>query len=210
MQENGAVPDRETDVGSSPLDPRSAGRSSRPYVFATILLGVLVVVAWLGRDRMRPVMAGHPAPDFQAVALDGTPVELSDYRGKVVLVNIWATWCRPCRAEMPSMEALYREFEGTDFEIVAVSVDGRAGRGGSERGVEGPPGGLRAGARSHLPHPARSGGTHRATVPDHGRARVLPRRPGRGDRAARRRGDHLGPPTVSGARPATPGRVSGR
>jgi len=121
------VPDRETDVGSSPLDPRSAGRSSRPYVFATILLGVLVVVAWLGRDRMRPVMAGHPAPDFEAVALDGTPVELSDYRGKVVLVNIWATWCRPCRAEMPSMEALYREFEGTDFEIVAVSVDAEAG-----------------------------------------------------------------------------------
>lgn len=121
------MPDRETDVGSSPLDPRSAGRSNRPYVLATLLLGALVVVAWMGRDRMRPVMAGHPAPGFEAETLDGTPVALSDYRGKVLLVNIWATWCRPCRAEMPSMEALYREFEDTDFEILAVSVDAEAG-----------------------------------------------------------------------------------
>lgn len=119
--------DRETDVGAKPVDPRSSGRSSRPYVLATLLLGVLVVAAWIGRERIRPVMAGHPAPDFEATTLDGTRVELSDYRGKVVLVNIWATWCRPCRAEMPSMETLYREFEGTDFEILAVSVDAAPG-----------------------------------------------------------------------------------
>jgi thiol-disulfide isomerase/thioredoxin len=50
-------------------------------------------------------------------------VSLSDYRGKVVFLNIWATWCPPCREEMPSMEKLYRELRGEGFEILAVSID---------------------------------------------------------------------------------------
>jgi peroxiredoxin len=50
-------------------------------------------------------------------------VHLSDYRGKVVLVNIWATWCRPCVEEMPSMQKLYDEFKRNDFEILAISID---------------------------------------------------------------------------------------
>jgi thiol-disulfide isomerase/thioredoxin len=50
-------------------------------------------------------------------------VNLSDYRGKVVFLNIWATWCPPCREEMPSMEKLYRELRGESFEILAVSID---------------------------------------------------------------------------------------
>ncbi len=64
-----------------------------------------------------------PAPDFTFPGLDGKMVSLSDYKGKVVLVNIWATWCPPCIAEMPSMEKLYHKFKGENFEILAVSID---------------------------------------------------------------------------------------
>lgn len=64
-----------------------------------------------------------PAPDFTFPGLDGKTVSLSDYKGKVVLVNIWATWCPPCVDEMPSMEKLYHKFKGENFEILAVSID---------------------------------------------------------------------------------------
>ena len=67
--------------------------------------------------------AGKPAPSFALPGLDGKIVHLSDHRGKVVLVNIWATWCRPCVDEMPSLEKLYQEFKDRDFEILAVSID---------------------------------------------------------------------------------------
>jgi len=64
-----------------------------------------------------------PAPDFTFPGLDGKMVRLSDYKGKVVLVNIWATWCPPCVDEMPSMEKLYQKLKGENFEILAVSID---------------------------------------------------------------------------------------
>jgi peroxiredoxin len=66
---------------------------------------------------------GEPAPDFQLRDLNGRLVTLSDLRGKVVLLNFWATWCGPCRVEMPAMEQLYRTFSRNDFEILAVSTD---------------------------------------------------------------------------------------
>jgi peroxiredoxin len=66
---------------------------------------------------------GSPAPNFKLWDLSGTAVSLSDYLGGVVLVNFWATWCGPCKVEMPAMEALYREFNRKDFEILAVSTD---------------------------------------------------------------------------------------
>ena len=66
---------------------------------------------------------GKPAPDFTLPGLDGNMVQLSDFRGKVVLINVWATWCQPCVAEMPSLEKLYRQLKGENFEILAVSID---------------------------------------------------------------------------------------
>jgi DsbE subfamily thiol:disulfide oxidoreductase len=62
------------------------------------------------------------APDFTLSKPDGSKVSLKDYRGKVVFLNFWATWCPSCRTEMPDMEKLYREFKGKGFEIVAVNV----------------------------------------------------------------------------------------
>jgi peroxiredoxin len=66
---------------------------------------------------------GSPAPDFRLMDMHGKVVSLSDFQGKVVLLNFWATWCGPCRIEMPAMEALYRSMQSKGLEIVAVSVD---------------------------------------------------------------------------------------
>ena len=66
---------------------------------------------------------GGAAQDFELPTLKGDYVKLSDYKGKVVFLNIWATWCPPCREEMPSMESLYRTLKDRDFEMLAVSVD---------------------------------------------------------------------------------------
>lgn len=54
---------------------------------------------------------------------DGTPLTLADFEGKLILLNVWATWCGPCREEMPTLDALQAELGGTDFEVVALSID---------------------------------------------------------------------------------------
>jgi peroxiredoxin len=115
------------------LPAQARRRPSRvPYALALLLLGALIVFAWLGQGSFRPVVAGEPAPEFSVVDMAGQPVHLSDYRGKVVLLNVWATWCEPCRTEMPSLERLYQQVRqmpgGQDFEILAVSVDASVDR----------------------------------------------------------------------------------
>lgn len=91
-----------------------------------MLLGVTLAAAthYLG-DELFPVAVGSEAPPFSAATIDGTKrtKTLADYKGKIVLVNVWATWCEPCRDEMPSMEKLHREFGPQGLAIVAVSVD---------------------------------------------------------------------------------------
>ena len=63
------------------------------------------------------------APDYSAVTLEGKPVSLSDLNGKVVLINVWATWCEPCREEMPDLQRLQNEFVDDEFVVVGVSID---------------------------------------------------------------------------------------
>lgn len=91
-----------------------------------VMLGVALwaLVHFLG-DEMFPVTVGSPAPPFEARTLDATPASrtLADYRGEVVLLNIWATWCLPCRVEMPSLQQLHDEFGPDGLRIVAVSID---------------------------------------------------------------------------------------
>ncbi len=64
-----------------------------------------------------------PAPAFRLMDLDGGLHSLPEYQGKVVFLNFWATWCGPCKVEMPAMEALYQAFRAQGLEILAVSVD---------------------------------------------------------------------------------------
>jgi thiol-disulfide isomerase/thioredoxin len=64
-------------------------------------------------------------PDLAFADGDGQPRKLSDWRGKTVLVNLWATWCVPCRKEMPALEQLQTKLEGPNFEVVAINIDTR-------------------------------------------------------------------------------------
>lgn len=107
--------------------PGRGRRDRRAYwVALAVALGV-VAAAWFARGRVPQAVAGYPAPDFEVVNAEGSPVSLADYRGRVVLLNIWATWCGPCLEEMPSMQRLYEAFSPDDFEIAAVSIDAPAG-----------------------------------------------------------------------------------
>ncbi len=88
----------------------------------TVAFGVALAIKI--RPQIDLVGPGSQLPDFRTTDdRTGRPVSLADYRGKVVLLNIWATWCDPCRLEMPSMEKLSERLRGTDFRVVAVSVD---------------------------------------------------------------------------------------
>ena len=78
-----------------------------------------------GADRRGRIGAdvGNIAPDFALRNLEGNLVRLSDLRGRVVVVNLWATWCAPCRIEMPGIENLWRRFRSEGLTILAVSID---------------------------------------------------------------------------------------
>ena len=74
------------------------------------------------REATVGVNVGESAPSFTLVDLDGNQVSLSNFRGKAVFVNFWATWCPPCRAEMPEMEAVYQEYKNKDVVVIGVNV----------------------------------------------------------------------------------------
>jgi peroxiredoxin len=124
----------------SPDAPAGSGRS------ALILLGIGLVVGLIagaavfiglppqavrsdagpggptGTPAPAPVV-GAPAPDFTLLALTGEEVTLSDLRGRVVLVNFWATWCGPCRLEMPHIQKKYAGTEGQGLTVLAINMD---------------------------------------------------------------------------------------
>ncbi len=88
----------------------------------TLILIALIAYFWF-RPPARISDQDRPVPNVQAVSLAGKPLDLADWRGKVVLVNFWATWCPYCRHEMPAMEKFYRDYRGKGFEMVAFSID---------------------------------------------------------------------------------------
>lgn len=73
-------------------------------------------------DNLPGLRVGEKAPDFELMTLDGKTVKLSDYRGKKVILNFWATWCPPCKAEMPDIQKFYNETDD-NVEILAINID---------------------------------------------------------------------------------------
>jgi len=92
-------------------------------VIVAVLAAVLVLVVKLAPEIF-PVEVGSSAPTFQATDLKtGQRLTLADFKGQVVLLNVWATWCEPCKVEMPSLEQLEKEVGPQGLKIVAVSID---------------------------------------------------------------------------------------
>ncbi|MFK5925617.1 MAG: TlpA disulfide reductase family protein [Desulfuromusa sp.] len=99
-------------------------------IFIVGIVSLLTVFLLSGCDNSsseQPVskggLVGNTAPDFTLTDMQGQKVTLSQFRGKVVILNFWATWCPPCREEMPSMERLYRDLESKGLVILAVNVE---------------------------------------------------------------------------------------
>ncbi|WP_158828365.1 TlpA disulfide reductase family protein [Mucilaginibacter lacusdianchii] len=74
-------------------------------------------------DKVKPISVGHAAPDFTVGGIDGKEVKLSDYKGKYVMLDFWASWCVPCRDENPNVVRLYNQFKGKGFNILGISLD---------------------------------------------------------------------------------------
>lgn len=75
--------------------------------------------------NLEPMKEIAPTPDFTLASLDGKKMSLKDFRGKLVFLNFWASWCVPCREEMPAMEKLYQEYKDRNFVVLAVNVKDR-------------------------------------------------------------------------------------
>ena len=84
-------------------------------------VSLLIVLSGLLGMAARPPLVGSPAPEIVLKDLQGRDVKLSDLRGKVVLVNFWATWCKPCKEEMPAMQASYDKLRDKGFVVLAVN-----------------------------------------------------------------------------------------
>lgn len=81
------------------------------------------------KPTARPPEIGKPVPDYRAVTLTGDSVSLADARGRVVLLNVWATWCHPCREEIPILQAFHERYAARGLALVGVSVDARGQEG---------------------------------------------------------------------------------
>ncbi len=135
--------ERDTTTARPPAAGRRWWRYAAPFVAIVAVVGAVLALSrpWqkpagyppgsaalreaerLGAlDPLAPKV-GQPAPDFALWSLDGQTVRLSELRGRVVLINFWATWCGPCRGEMPEIEAVYREFKDQGFVVLAINEE---------------------------------------------------------------------------------------
>ena len=93
------------------------------FVYIFLFCLIISLPACTPGEAPKPAEVGKQAPDFILADLSGLKTRLSDLKGKVVLVNFWATWCPPCREEIPSMAVLNRVMAGKPFRMLAISID---------------------------------------------------------------------------------------
>jgi len=91
------------------------------------VLGLVILAGW-GTPARAGARVGEAAPTFTAPELDGTTFDLAAHRGEVVVMNVWASWCPPCRAEVPVLDAFYRAHHDKGVEVIGLSADGRHDR----------------------------------------------------------------------------------
>jgi peroxiredoxin len=116
----------EQSVIQSAAQTEPAPARSNKLVIVLVSIAILALVfglVWMQSSKYEPLTVGKVAPDFKLPDLNEKDMRLSDFRGKVVFLNFWATWCKPCREEMPSMEILYKNFEKDGLVILAISID---------------------------------------------------------------------------------------
>jgi cytochrome c biogenesis protein CcmG/thiol:disulfide interchange protein DsbE len=94
-------------------------------LIVVVLGGALFAASRMLGDQLYPVSVGSKAPQFHAVTVDSAPrtQTLADYKGQVVLLNIWGTFCLPCRDEMPAIEKLHQAMGAQGLKVVAISID---------------------------------------------------------------------------------------
>ncbi|MGA9723219.1 MAG: redoxin domain-containing protein [Candidatus Binatus sp.] len=101
---------------------KRANPSVRRTTFWFVGAGVTAIIC-VAALAFASATVGNAAPAFEVPQLDGQTFNLSAQRGKVVIVNFWATWCPPCREEMPALDAFYRRYHGQGLELIGVSAD---------------------------------------------------------------------------------------
>ncbi|UZJ78132.1 TlpA disulfide reductase family protein [Fictibacillus sp. KU28468] len=114
----------------------------KPFIIVLILVGLIGLALWTSKQEAQPkdrnasrgtfsaveenghtgLKPGNKVPDFTIMALNGEKVSIKDYRGKKVILNFWATWCPPCRKEMPDMQKVFNQYEEKKLEILAVNL----------------------------------------------------------------------------------------
>lgn len=92
-------------------------------IFVTPSFFLCMSILLIGASPVFAIQVGDETPDFTTQTFDGTELNLKSFRGKVVLVNFWASWCIPCRQELPFFAELQREYASDDFAIIAVNID---------------------------------------------------------------------------------------
>ncbi len=113
-------------LGSLYVSSQAARNPEAAACAAAGALGPAVGAAAIGEvAAFQPMKASLPVPPLRFLDPAGQPTGLAEMRGKTVLLNLWATWCAPCRKEMPALDALQREMGGPDFEVVAINIDTR-------------------------------------------------------------------------------------
>jgi len=125
-----APPSASQETPPSPQPPQASHKATRSPVALVVVAFVVALMLYFGYHQARRSAASAPhltqsslAPDFSLESLDGKTMRLSDLRGKAVLLNFWATWCGPCKVEMPWFVDLQNQYGSEGLQIVGVAMD---------------------------------------------------------------------------------------